>query len=144
MGYRSDVRIITSKKGFKELSRYVKNYLKDSPESDYNLMDNLKFKAENDYACYFGWNYLKWYEGYDSVDAIMNGLEHLKEKDMSYRIARIGENYDDIEEEYYESEKEEEQDLEFPSMLRQFDDEYTISMMDKSNSIKEYQCEDEL
>lgn len=142
MGYRSDVRIITSKKGFKELNKYVKNYLKDSSESDYNLMDNLKFKAENDYACYFGWNYLKWYEGYGSVDAIINGLEHLKEKDMSYRISRIGESYDDIEEEYYESEKEEEQDLEFPSMLRQFDDEYTISMMDKSNPVKKHEYEE--
>lgn len=142
MGYRSDVRIITSKKGFKELNKYVKNYLKDSSKSDYNLMDNLKFKAENDYACYFGWNYLKWYEGYDSVDAIINGLEHLKEKDMSYRFSRIGESYDDYEEESYESEKEAEQDLEYPSMLRGFDDDYVITMMDNANPVKKQQYEE--
>lgn len=28
MGYRSDVRIMTTKKGFKELNKYVKDYLK--------------------------------------------------------------------------------------------------------------------
>ena len=35
---------------------------------------------------------------------------------MSFRFARIGENYDDYEEDSHESEKEDEQDLEFPSM----------------------------
>lgn len=142
MGYRSDVRIITSKKGFKELNKFVNNYLKDSLEAEYNLMNNLKFKAENDYACYFGWDYLKWYEGYDTVDAIINGLNHLEENDMSYRFSRIGESYDDYEEKSYESEKEEEQDLEYPSMLREFDDDYVITMMDNANPVKKQQYEE--
>ena len=29
MSYRSDVRIVTSRKGFKELNKYVKKYLKE-------------------------------------------------------------------------------------------------------------------
>ena len=142
MGYRSDVRIITSKKGFKELNKYVKDYLKNLNHEDYNLLDDLKFKAENDYSVYFGWNWVKWYQGYESVDAIESGLQHLKDKDMSFRFARIGESYDDYEEDSYESENEEEQDLDYPSMLREFDDSYVIAEMDKINSVKEYECDE--
>lgn len=142
MGYRSDVRIITTKKGFDELNNYVKKYLKEKGDYDYNLLDNLKFKAENDYAVYFGWNYLKWYEGYDSVDAIVDGLNHLKENNMSYRFARLGENYDDYEEESFESDLEEEQDLDYPSMLREFDDSYVIEEMNRINTVKDYQIDE--
>lgn len=142
MGYRSDVRIITSKKGFNELNKYVKDYLKNLNHEDYNLLDDLKFKAENDYSVYFGWNWVKWYQGYESVDAIESGLQHLKDKDMSFRFARIGESYDDYEEDSYESENEEEQDLDYPSMLREFDDSYVIAEMDKRNSVKEYECDE--
>jgi hypothetical protein len=142
MGYRSDVRIITSKKGFNELNKYVKDYLKNLNHEDYNLLDDLKFKAENDYSVYFGWNWVKWYQGYESVDAIESGLQHLKDKDMSFRFARIGESYDDYEEDSYESENEDEQDLDYPSMLREFDDSYVITEMDKINSVKEYECDE--
>lgn len=142
MGYRSDVRIITSKKGFNELNKYVKEYLKNLNHEDYNLLDDLKFKAENDYSVYFGWNWVKWYQGYESVDAIESGLQHLKDKDMSFRFARIGESYDDYEEDSYESENEEEQDLDYPSMLREFDDSYVIAEMDRINSVKEYECDE--
>ena len=106
---------------------------------EYNLLDNLEFKAENDYAVYFGWNWLKWYDGYDSVDAIESGLNHLRDKDMSFRFARIGESYDDYEEDSYESENEEEQDLEYPSMNREFDDSYVIEEMERVSPIKEYE-----
>lgn len=139
MGYRSDVRIITTKKGFKELNEYVKDYLSKLNHDEYNLLDNLEFKAENDYAVYFGWNWLKWYDGYDSVDAIESGLNHLRDKDMSFRFARIGESYDDYEEDSYESENEEEQDLEYPSMNREFDDSYVIEEMERVSPIKEYE-----
>ena len=141
MGYRSDVRIITSKKEFEELNKYVKNYLSKTNESNYNLMDDLKFKVENKYSCYFGWNWVKWYENsYPAVDAVMSGLEHLREKDLSFRYSRIGENYDDYETDYHESEKEEEQDFEYPSMLREFDDDYVIDMMNKNSPVEEYEC----
>ncbi len=141
MGYRSDVRIITSKKGFNELNKYVKDYLSKLDFDEYNLLDNLGFKAENDYSVYFGWNWVKWYSSYESVDAIESGLQHLKDKDMSFRFARIGESYDDYEEDSYESENEEEQDLDYPSMIREFDDSYVIAEMDKASSVKEYDGE---
>lgn len=141
MGYRSDVRIITSKKGFNELNKYVKDYLSKLDFDEYNLLDNLGFKAENDYSVYFGWNWVKWYSSYESVDAVESGLQHLKDKDMSFRFARIGESYDDYEEDSYESENEEEQDLDYPSMIREFDDSYVIAEMDKASSVKEYDGE---
>ena len=116
--------------------------MKNLNHEDYNLLDDLKFKAENDYSVYFGWNWVKWYQGYESVDAIESGLQHLKDKDMSFRFARIGESYDDYEEDSYESENEEEQDLDYPSMLREFDDSYVIAEMDRINSVKEYECDE--
>lgn len=139
MGYRSDVRIVTSKKGFKKLSDYVANYLKDKNE-DYNLLEHLDYKAENSFEKYFGWNNIKWYdgcEGYDDVDAIVHGLEHLAENDYSYRFARIGEEYDDIEEFSNESSQEEDQDLEYPSIIREFEDEYTSDLLMQMDENKE-------
>ena len=58
---------------------------------------------------------------------------------MSFRFARIGESYDDYEEDSYESENEEEQDLEYPSMNREFDDSYVNEEMERVSPIKEYE-----
>lgn len=132
MGYRSDIRIMTTKKGFDKLKKYTDKYLKDRNYKYDNLLDILDFNYETEYAKYFGWDSVKWYENcddYDEVDAIMKGLDYLEENDYSYRYARIGEDYSDYEEKYFESEKEEEQDLEYPSMTRYFDDDYIISQM---------------
>lgn len=124
MGYRSDVRIVVSNNGYDELKKYVNKYLNENKE-DFSLLTDPDLFKQNKYSTYLGWNSVKWYEGsYKDVDSIMEGLNHLKEKDMSYRYARIGESYDDYEEMDYESDNESEQDLEYPSMLREFDDEY--------------------
>ena len=131
MGYRSDVRIIVSKNGYKELEKFVDKFLKEKNE-DYNLLKKTDIFKQSKYTTYLGWNSVKWYEySYNDVDSIMQGLHYLKEKGMSYRYARIGENYDDYDEHYYESENEDEQDLEYPSMLREFEDEYVMSELDK-------------
>ncbi len=130
MGYRSQVRIITTKKGFEVLKKFNDNYLKEKGQQ-YNLLDECEFKHENNNICYFGWNWVKWYEGsYPSVDAVCEGLSHLEDEDLSFRFARIGESYDDYEEQCYDSETEEEY-LEFPSMIREFDDDYIIDSMNR-------------
>lgn len=135
MGYRSDVRIITSKDGFEELSKFVEEYLKD--KDDYNLLKNLEVDVKNK-QCYIGWNFVKWYDGYDDVDAIMKGLEHLGENEYSYRFMRIGESYDDIEEMYCDG-RNEDINLEYPSMIREFDDNYMTEIIekDKEENIEE-------
>lgn len=135
MGYRSEVRIITTNKGYDELKKYTEKYLKDKDFKYDNLLDNCDLFVEDSNSKYFGWNAIKWYENignYEDVDAIMEGLEHLKEMDMSYRFARIGESPDDYEETSYESNTEPEK-LNYPSMIREFDDEYIIHQM---NSVK--------
>lgn len=123
LGYRSDVRIITSKKGYDELKKYVDTYLKKRDIS-YNLLDDCDVFKYNDKECYFGWNSVKWYdhsEGYEDVTAIEEGIEHLEEKDFSYRMSILGEDYDDYEERYHNGkEKNYLSDVPF---CRYFDDE---------------------
>ncbi len=132
MGYRSEVRIITTNKGYDELKKYTEKYLKNKKFKYDNLLDNCDLFEEDGSSKYFGWNSVKWYEnieGYEDVDAIMEGLQHLEEKDLSYRYARIGESIDDYEEQSYESDTEI-QKLNYPSIIREFDDEYIIHQMD--------------
>ena len=143
MGYRSDVRIVTSKKGYKVLDDYVKKYLRDhDKDRTWNLLKSPKIKKETPYTTYIGWDCLKWYEysDYVDVDAIMTGLDYLKENGYSYRYSRIGENYDDYDEQYYESDNEDEQDLVYPSIIRAFDDDYILEELDRE--IKS--CESEI
>lgn len=143
MAYRSDVRIITSRDGYDELSKYLKKYIKDNKLDDsYNLLKKTDINYISDNGCYLGWNCVKWYENdYKDVIGIMNGLQHLRENDYSYRYGRLGESFEDFEESDYDSEKEYdkyEEYLEYPTVARYFDDDYVISMIDKNlNTEKE-------
>lgn len=125
MGYRSDVRIVVTEEGYKKLEKFVENYFKEKEIIEpYNLLNHKDIKKTMQKYCYFGWNYVKWYEGfndYEDVNAIMKGLDYLAKNNFSYRFARIGEDYDDIEERSFDSEKE--GYLEYPSILREFDDD---------------------
>lgn len=114
MGYRSDVRIIMSKNGFEELKKqvneHISNYKKLNVTKgairdmyDFNLLNHLdvhKQAIDDKNKIYFGWNALKWYDGYEDVDAIMDSLDKLKEKGYGYSYARIGEDFTDYEERY--------------------------------------------
>lgn len=129
MGYMSDVRIVTSKEGFEKLKEFVKNYLKEHQEN-YNLLDECDVKEEGKNQYYFGWNNIKWYENdFSDVDAIMEGLQHLKENDYSYRYMRIGEDREDYDQQDYDANRESEIYLEYPSMLREFNDQYVIDLI---------------
>lgn len=122
MAYRSDVRIVVSKKGYQELSLYVNKYLKEHHGEIYeNLLNKCTIK-KGKYFYYLKWNSIKFYEWNNEIQAIYEGLEHLKTSDYSYRIAVLGENLDDYSERYFESSKEREQDLPYPSLIRKFDD----------------------
>ncbi len=123
MGYRSDVRIVTSKKGYEELEKHVKNYLgKDN--TDFNLLDNTDVLIKGKNGILIGWNSIKWYEhsAFKEIDAIESGMNHLADKELGYRFARIGESYDDYEEKSEDG--KEDDDLPYPSMIREFDDTY--------------------
>lgn len=126
MGYRSDIRIITSKEGFDKLKEFVENYLKEKNYTEYNLLNECDIKEQGKEQYYLGWNSLKWYDGYTEVDAIMKGLDYLEENEYSYRYMIIGESYDDVEESYNDGERDKNIILEYPNMIREFDDEYVI------------------
>lgn len=106
MGYRSDIRIRTTKEGYEVMKNFVENYVKENVTEDklqcydYNLL-NCAIITKMGNVITLDWNYLKWYEcceGYEDVDAIMNSLNELSDKDIDYQYIRIGEENDDIEE----------------------------------------------
>lgn len=129
MGYRSDIRIITSKKGFEKLKEFVENYLKEKNHKEYNLLNQCDINEQGKGQYYIGWNSLKWYDGYPEVDAIMEGLDYLEENEYSYRYMIIGESYEDVEETYNNGEKDKDIYLEYPSMIREFDDDYLTDLI---------------
>ena len=139
MGYRSDVRIIVSKKGYKELRKYVEEHIKKYKSEnikegsiasvhDFNLLNFLDVSKSdsNKDIYYLGWNDVKWYDGYEDVDAIMDGLEKLKLNGYEYHFGRLGEDYEDIEWTYFFSEDGKDISLlECPCVERRFaDDDY--------------------
>lgn len=133
MGYRSDVRIITGVEGFKKLQEFVENYLKERKldVKEYNLLNSLDIESKGKEQIYFGWNYVKWYEGdYPDVDAIMDGLDYLEDNDYSIRYMRIGEDREDYDDRYFDGNKEE-VNLEYPTMTREFDDDYVMNYLEE-------------
>ncbi len=128
MGYRSDVRIITSKKGYDHLMKFVRNAVND--DINQNLLEQCDIKSVHHDCVYMGWDDIKWYEGsdyYKDIDAIMDGLRDLDNNYYSYRYARIGEDYDDYEEKYADSEDDE---LKwYPSLNRKFEDNEILQSM---------------
>lgn len=108
MGYRSDVRIRTTKEGLEVMKNFIENYVKENVNEenlkgyDYNLLNNA-IKTEMADVITIDWNDVKWYEGikgYEDVDAIMKSLDELSDKDIDYQYMRIGEEDDDIEEKW--------------------------------------------
>lgn len=94
MGYRSDVRFCMKKENFEEIREKVRNLASD----DKDMMDNLDVKKEYaDGAVAFGWDYVKWYTGYEIVDLFENYMNELTRKEIEYSYIRIGEDYEDIE-----------------------------------------------
>ena len=112
MGYRSDVRIRLTKRDFEKLKNEFEQEI--VPKFGYNYLfnkDNLIYKELKEYSywkvtndgedietkedcVYFGWNYVKWYDGYEDVDFIMNFIQGCDQ----YAFCRIGESSEgDIE-----------------------------------------------
>jgi len=126
MGYRSQVKIVVSKEGFRELKDYVEKesvkFIKPESDYDYNLLkhtDQIRFDGDQ---VVISWDDIKWYENcYDDVDTIMHGLEHLDSEGYSYRFYRVGEDCDDIEETCIDGELD--QDLEYLYICRYIDDD---------------------
>ena len=112
MGYRSDVRIRLTKEDFERLKEEFEKRLIETNELEYSMFKNLDiYKEESDktifihnqhtgweeqsvYSVYFGWNGVKWYNGYEDVDFITNFVFDCEQ----YAFIRIGESSEgDIE-----------------------------------------------
>lgn len=141
MGYRSQVKILVSKEGFRELKDYVEKesikFKKPDNDYDYNLLklaDSIRCDGDQ---VVITWDDIKWYEGcYDDVDTIVHGLEHLCSEGYSYRFYRVGESYEDIEETCVDGDLD--QDLDYLYVVRYIDDDCiggkTMSYEDFDNS----------
>jgi hypothetical protein len=98
MGYCSDVRILIEEKNFNKLCKKSK---KEFPK--YSFMDCIDIKQErvgkntdnNEVKyIYFGWDCVKFY--YEEAELVENFVKDLDE----FHYVRIGENLDDIDEQY--------------------------------------------
>ena len=128
MGYKSDVRIITTKKGFDKLKKYIDEVIQLNEKTYTNLLDECIILGETKELKYFGWNDIKWYEDdYGPVKAVMDGLHHLRDYDFSYRYSRFGENYDDYNEFNYNSYKREKFEMPYICLKRNYDDELVLN-----------------
>lgn len=107
MGYRSDVRIRTTKEGYEVMKNFVEKYIKenvseDAQGLDWNLLNSAEI-TETGNSITLDWKNIKWYngiDGYQDVDAIMKSLDELSDKDIDYQYMRIGEENNDIDEKW--------------------------------------------
>ena len=96
MGYRSEVSIAIFKSDFD-------NIVKDAKENCKDGFDLIKYgtielyKREIEDVIVITWSDIKWYEGYNDIDYIMDSLKHLADIERPYKFIRIGEETGDVE-----------------------------------------------
>lgn len=110
MGYRSDVRIRLKKNDFEKLKVDFKEKVQEPNNDKYygydmfgkdldvckeiknvpcwKVTDDGEDIEESHDCVFFGWNSVKWYDGYEEVDFIMNFIQDCDH----YAFARIGES----------------------------------------------------
>ena len=116
MAYRADVRLILSKEGFNKIQNYINGKIKDT---EYNVLDNPDYKYDTESHVYLAWYNLEWYL-YNSINYLQEGLNKLKEENISYFIFREGSPDKEIEEKSFEIEEP----FVLPMIIRQLDNEY--------------------
>lgn len=100
MGYRSEVKIATTREGYDALLE-IMDLKNKSGNVEYPLIgsdiDPSYFEEEGG-SVVFGWDSIKWYDGlYRSVDDVILALDEISAKEHPYEFCRIGESWDDIE-----------------------------------------------
>lgn len=98
MGYRSEVRIATTKEGYDLMCDFVDAHTKEGEAQliGRDVKPEIFEKHGGDVA--FGWKCIKWYEE-ECVDVknIVDALDALGCDEVPYRLVRVGEDWDDIE-----------------------------------------------
>ena len=140
MGYETEVRVITTQKGFRELNKFADMKLKENIEVARILKEpdiNEKYKD----IVRLGWTDMRSSE----LEVLKDCMTNLMEKDITYRALYLGENLEDIEESCYTSQNDKKAFIPYISLIRTFDDEEDKKQLDiyvKENSKEdEMECE---
>lgn len=104
MGYRSDVKCITTKEGFELIDKLVRKasgVTKENEDHEYWLTDEFNTTSICD-SKYMLMEYddVKWYNNDPAVQAFEQALERLEARKLPYQFLRVGENDEDVERKY--------------------------------------------
>ena len=102
--YRSDVRLLTFDKGIEILKQ---EFEKSKNKSYINVLKNISINNSTDDINYFGWNRLN----NDCVRFLKDSLYKLEEQEITYKIAIIGEDFEDIYTNEYVAQKDEHKNI---------------------------------
>ena len=87
MGYRSQVAVAIGKKHVEDFQKIITN------EWNNYKPEKHEFSTHTVYV----WDWVKWYAGYDEVEAVTEFIEELEEGTEDFEFLRIGGEVGDIE-----------------------------------------------
>lgn len=101
MGYYSDIKLITTKEGWKKLEQATSK-VRSKDDTAYWVTSEAEVMTlcDGKYAL-AEWNSVKWYEGnMTDVDVLMATLKTFDDQNIPYDYMRTGEEYDDFDRQY--------------------------------------------
>jgi len=101
MGYSSDIRFLVPLPDYAKLKSDCQDKYGENSYFNYLEKEEIRKSDDGKEFMYFGWDRIKWYtdmndSGYQELDDIEDAVRKFEE----YHKIRIGESYDDIEEDY--------------------------------------------
>lgn len=115
MGYRTDVRMITTMEGYKCVQDCV------AEQNDVEILLQPDIEKQYNDIVYLGWSDIKGME----VDTLKDICDELIDRDITFRSMYLGETLDDIEENAHTNQNDEDKYIPYPSIVRNFDDKET-------------------
>ena len=142
MGYKTDVRLITALKGFREIKKFAELKLSENEENAEVLKEpDIEQKYKD--IIKLGWNDMRGNE----VELLQECMLEFMEKDITYRAMYLGENIEDIEENSYTSPRDNKKFIPYQSITREFDEEEDERQLKQylkenvNNKEEEMECE---
>lgn len=141
MGYKTEVRLITTLKGFKEIKKFAEEKIaKNNKDAEIFKEPDIEQKYKD--IIKIGWNDMRGNE----VTLLQECMIELMEKDITYRAMCLGENIEDIVENSYTSSKDNKKFIPYPSITREFDEEEDERQLkqylkENENKKEEVECE---
>lgn len=133
MGYRSDIRMIVTKEGYKELNNYIQDKVKED-DSYYDLMQNTDIKQKCNDIYYLGWTDLK----FKDSELLRCAESMFYEKNLTFRMCILGENIEDVSVLEYTEQKDLKKDIPYIYIKREFDE------LDIQRQLRDYAEENEM